>query len=709
MTADGSMVYFSTADQLAGDGDGSVDVFRSDVGPGSAAVSRVSTGAGGTGDTDSCSPPGFPEDWNAITGDGKCNVVAFAGGAGVAADDGSFYFVSPEKLDGSNGVADQANLYVSRPGSGVEFVETIDSALPKPGPGPDLHPLEDADFTGENHSTPEAVAVDQSNGDVYVYETGNGKLARYTSAGAAKNFTAVQPYIEGNRITGLPAVGSSQSQVAVDNTPGSPFANHIYVTNDPTGVAVYAQSGEKVGSITGAENIAGSFGTVCGVAVDPNNGALYIGDREFEVIWQYTPKAGATTPITDSDYTVKALVTAGHSGCNVAADSAGHVYSSRFANGPIRSFEEEAFAFPVGNSLGTQFNANSRAVTVDPTTNEVYVQEGGAVKIFNSALELVTTFGEGDLSGSRGIAVNTSTGHAYAPGALDVLEFGREPAPFHPIDNPAVINGVKDADTHRSSDFQVSRNGDFAVFASDLSVTGYPNLGHSQIYRHDGAAGAVECASCATTGAASTSDTTLAPHGLNLTEDGRVFFTSEEGLVLSDTNGVKDPYQWSGGVAIGILSTGRDLNASSLLSVSRDGKNAFFFTRDTLVPTDENAGAVKLYTARVNGGYQQSVQRVPCSAADECRGAGTEQPGPPNINSITGPGKTGGKKSSCAALQRRAKKAGALAKRLRGKARRLAGSDQASAADRKAAKAAKRAKSLRQKAQACRQSSGGNG
>ncbi|HEX6228457.1 MAG TPA: hypothetical protein VFZ41_03230, partial [Solirubrobacterales bacterium] len=194
MTSDGSMVFFTTADQLAGDTDTSVDVFRADVSPGGAVVSRLSAGSG-AGNTDSCNAPGFPESWNSISGDGKCNAVAFAGGAGVAADDGTFYFVSPEQLAGAGGVADQANLYVARPGQGAQFVDTIDSSLVKPGPAPDLHPLEANDFTGETHSTPESVAVDQSTGDVYVYETGNGKLARFTSAGAPDNFSAVQPYI----------------------------------------------------------------------------------------------------------------------------------------------------------------------------------------------------------------------------------------------------------------------------------------------------------------------------------------------------------------------------------------------------------------------------------------------------------------------------------------------------------------------------------
>jgi hypothetical protein len=57
-----------------------------------------------------------------------------------------------------------------------------------------------------------------------------------------------------------------------------------------------------------------------------------------------------------------------------------------------------------------------------------------------------------------------------------------------------------------------------------------------------------------------------------------------------------------------------------------------------LVPTDENGGAVKIYDARSGGGYPQSAERLPCAASDECHGPGTPQPGPPNINSITGSG-----------------------------------------------------------------------
>src|SRR5262249_44727693 len=81
------------------------------------------------GDTDACNPApaGARNNWNAVgsASSNNCGAVAFAGGAGVASEDGTIYFLSPEKLDG-NGVANEANLFVASPGSGPRFVATLE-------------------------------------------------------------------------------------------------------------------------------------------------------------------------------------------------------------------------------------------------------------------------------------------------------------------------------------------------------------------------------------------------------------------------------------------------------------------------------------------------------------------------------------------------------------------------------------------------------
>jgi hypothetical protein len=123
MSADGSTVYFTTADPLAGDTDTGFDLYRADIGAGAAQVTRVSTGAGGSGNTDGCSPSGG---WNDVGGAADCSVLAVSGGGGVAALGGSVAFLSPELLDGgSNGVSGEPNLYIAQPGGSPVFVATL--------------------------------------------------------------------------------------------------------------------------------------------------------------------------------------------------------------------------------------------------------------------------------------------------------------------------------------------------------------------------------------------------------------------------------------------------------------------------------------------------------------------------------------------------------------------------------------------------------
>jgi hypothetical protein len=141
----------------------------------------------------------------------------------------------------------------------------------------------------------------------------------------------------------------------------------------------------------------------------------------------------------------------------------------------------------------------------------------------------------------------------------------------------------------------------------------------------------------------------LAPSGLGLLTDGRLFFNSGEALTLSDTNEKLDAYEWSpvrqqlGGCkeASGcqqLISTGTSAHPSSLLGVSSDGKDAFFFTRDVLVPADKNGQAMKIYDAREQGGIFVIPPPPPCAASDECHGPGTQAQASPQIGSYKGTG-----------------------------------------------------------------------
>ena len=85
-----------------------------------------------------------------------------------------------------------------------------------------------------------------------------------------------------------------------------------------------------------------------------------------------------------------------------------------------------------------------------------------------------------------------------------------------------------------------------------------------------------------------------------------------------------------------VLPTGVSRFDSSLLSASADGTDAYFFTRDSLAPQDENGPTMKIYDARSHGGFVFEPNAVPCKASDECHGPGTVAAPAPEINTVHG-------------------------------------------------------------------------
>jgi hypothetical protein len=254
------------------------------------------------------------------------------------------------------------------------------------------------------------------------------------------------------------------------------------------------------------------------------------------------------------------------------------------------------------------------------------------------------------LAGGAGVASGDGTVYFLSPEELDgsgeadeANLFVAQAPSFEPefvttleAINPAVTNGVYDNEVHRFTDFQVTANGNDAVFASNLALTGFPNQGHSEVFRHDGPTDSLDCASCAITGVAASGDSTLAG-GLNLADDGTVFFTTAEPLVLRDTNHKKDVYEWKDGEQQ-LVSTGISDFEAGLLSASADGADVFFYTRATLVPQDQNGNLMKIYDARANGGFLVFAPPPLCAASDECHGPGTQASPPPPIGSYAGQG-----------------------------------------------------------------------
>ena len=121
-----------------------------------------------------------------------------------------------------------------------------------------------------------------------------------------------------------------------------------------------------------------------------------------------------------------------------------------------------------------------------------------------------------------------------------------------------------------------------------------------------------------------------------LSDDGkRVFFDSFDSLVLADTNGKEDVYQWeqagAGGCTtasssyvaasegcLSLLSSGQSPFDSEFLDASASGSDAFFTTAEGLVPRD--AGLVDIYDARVQGGFAAPLTPPAACEGEACQG-----------------------------------------------------------------------------------------
>jgi hypothetical protein len=677
MNSNGSVIYFSTVDSLPvdqpfDDEDESIDIYRAEVdGSGDVSLDLVSVNSDGSvSNYDGCETPGKPRRWNAIEGDGNCNAVAFAGGSGEAAGDGTFYFVSPEQLDGGKGIENQANLYVVRPGEAPKpkFVALMDSSLEKSGQPPAQHPLITEKFGGAEIILPDELTFDSARNDLYAIEYGTGSVIRYHADGTPDNFTA-GPGAGTNARSGFSFEIGSYTQPAVDNSPGSegtPLESALYVP-DYGGVHVIAPSGEQLGVINGSGTANGVFGQACGVAVDQSSGAVYISDHAG-YIWQYTPNSPAGT-IDDSDYTVKGIKTESVQPCPIAVDTLGNLYAAQskgFTQGVgfVYRWSTSSFNSAPETVAGAEVGAGAAALATNPETNELYVDTGKLIRVFEPSGTEIANYGNGKLVcspeftyQSRGIAVNPNNGHTYAS-CLDsfstfkgtIREWGFEQPPYAPIDNPAIVHGVLQPEVHTWGDFQITSDSRYAAFASVVPLKpGYDNGGRYEVYRYQDGNGELVCASCDPTGSQASTDSVLPPSGLGLLQDGRLFFNTGESLTLADANGKLDAYEWSpkrdvvgGCKADGgcqqLISTGTSAHAEGLLGVSSSGRDAFFFTRDVLVPEDKNGQAMKIYDAREEGGFFVIPPPPPCAASDECHGPGTQAQAPPQIGTFRGTG-----------------------------------------------------------------------
>ncbi len=629
MTEDASMVYFTTPDPLLTaadqDSDESADLYRAEVGEEATAatLTRVSTGDS-SGDTDSCDPApnSAHAHWNSLAASPSCDVLAIGGGGGVASASGAVYFFSPERLDTSGPAQpaqDAPNLYRAAPGSAPRFVTTLESSLSGPQP-PAMAYRQAATSFPTTFSRATGVAVEHASGNVYVLDIQAKRVLKFNASGNPVNFTAGQGK-NTNALSGADApsgvfstnLGQSlPSEIAVDQASGS-----LYVPD-------YGHNVVDVFASTGAYLSQVAVTAPSGVAVNPSSHNVYVSSESTGKVFVFT-SAGA--PVTNFATIAKPT--------GVAVGSTGTVY---VVNG-----SEAAIYDSAGKAAGVLDPGPATAVTVDPANDDVFVDEETQFVQFDSSgnPKAIGPFGDGEpvgagaLAKSVGIAVDAGRVYASnvnAPKTVSKFTLSLKPRQY--IDSPLLLDSLDAADARHPEDFQATPSGEDAAFVSSAPFSGFDGGGREEVFRYDTGAG-LDCVSCSATGARPLADATLSAYGSSLTDDGRVFFTSTEPLVLRDANENRDAYEYSGGTRQ-LVSTGNSPADSSLLSVSSDGTDAFFFTRQQLAQGDENGSAVRLYDAREEGGFAHGPPEFECAASDECHGAGTQTPPPASIGTLAG-------------------------------------------------------------------------
>ncbi len=647
MSSDGTKVFFTTKDELlSADEDESADLYAAEFGEDSYGLSLLSTGSEGTGNSDSCDPfaNSAHEHWNSKGEEPNCGVVAIGGGGGVASEEGSVYFLSPERLDGSaNGTEDEPNLYLASPGSAPRYVTTLESVNSGPQPPAQQHAF-DRSFGSFGEAT--GIAVDHTDGSVYVLDLETATVQKFDAEGnLITSFGDSSPSHNG-KLAGVqtPAgsfaeiAGIGPTQLAVDNDPTSPSYRDLYVPDMAHNVIDrFGPEGEL------EDEVPVSFPV--GVAVDPSNGHLYVSSffghaEAFDA--EGNPVSPAAFPAPKF---IPSAIAVAPGGDTIYVASAEDTETSTKG---VSIYDQS------GKKTGTLDAKPSKGVSVDPSTNDVYVNEGNQVVRYDSSGKRGEVLGAGHLSESVGVAIDPE-GSLYASNKTSVAAFGASLAPDPRIDNPLVVDSVSEPTLRRTADFQVTPSDNYAALASTLALAGGGEepAGHPQVYRYQSQGEAIKCVSCTSTGAASAGDASLAPNGLSLLQDGRVFFDSTDQLVNSDTDGRRDAYEFSEpgmgdctsqspayakatGTCLALISAGTSPFDSGLLTATSNGKDAFFFTRDSLAPQDKNGSTMKIYDAREGGGFPFSPDPNTCQASDECHGAASPTPGPVQVGSVAG-------------------------------------------------------------------------
>lgn len=357
-------------------------------------------------------------------------------------------------------------------------------------------------FGSFSEGNPTSVAVDQSSGDIYVADERQYTVSRFDSSGAPKDFTA-GPDAGTNVLTQFVKTDQRGPEgIAIDNS-GGPLDGDIYVADSyqaTSSIRVFAPSGERVGTIRGTgTGVRDQFYCPCRLAVDQASGDLYVSVKNPQEpgsagngrVWRLQPNS-PSGEVTDADYTLAGIavpapdqIAAGSSGVYVVQDPGTNTHELRRYS--PADFHADPGAEPTSTLIDRgRFKGGVGAVAVDPNTDEIYVDEGDRVVVFDTEGERLYEFGHAiQLGGSsRAIALKEgASGAAVKVYAADQEEGGQSVAAFGPTT-------LADAYTHPEV-ASFGRDGTAASFFGNKALSLVFDQADRSLYVADGDAAGI--------------------------------------------------------------------------------------------------------------------------------------------------------------------------------------------------------------------------
>jgi hypothetical protein len=286
---------------------------------------------------------------------------------------------------------------------------------------------------------PTGVAVDQSNGNVFIADTGNARVSEFDSSGAfvrAWGWGVADGEAQFEICTsacqsGIPGGGDGQfqnlfEQIGAAGAAVDPITHDVYVTDQYINnrVQYFDSSGEYLGQFNGADAPATLSGPK-GVVVDSSSN-VYVADTGHQTVDKFTssgayecqitgkaaPSATECNGVSGSATPQEGFSLGGAQGGNLAIDPNGDLYVADAGNGVVDEFN-------ASGAYVRQFSSGSdTAVAVDASGDVFATREGTHVQEFDPSSSLstpVSDFGAGTITASRGLAINNSTGSVYVP------------------------------------------------------------------------------------------------------------------------------------------------------------------------------------------------------------------------------------------------------------------------------------------------------